>query len=238
MENLIKEVFEKKMADGSIEAIINKKIEELVSSSCDSLFRWDGLIKKQMEAKLKEIMGNVLEYSDFSNYTIKLTTLINSILPETALEDYKNIGESIKAVCGTKVPEYKEKVKLTEIFENYVKYIEDETFSRDDFEDTSDIDEGSGHINCYMEYDNYEGKVTFKIEGVENADEYEKVIKIDRISGDYHISRRNFKSMELNDLRHADKFELYLMVLSNCYAKLDIDKEETEDTASVEVDYS
>lgn len=237
MENLIKEVFEKKMQDGSIEAIINKKIEELVSQSCDSLFRWDGLIKKQMEEKLKETMSDVLEQSDFSKYTIKLTTLINSVLPETALEDYKNISNSIKTVCGTKLPSYKETVKLTEIFENYVKFIEDEIFSRSDFEDVSDIEDGCGCIECYMEYDNYEHQVTFKIEGVENADEYEKVIKIDRICGDYHVSRGNFKSMEIKDLRHADKFEMYLMVLSNCYAHLEIDNEEAEKTAEVEVEY-
>ena len=89
-----------------------------------------------------------------------------------------------------------------------------------------------------MEYDNDEHQVTFKIEGVENADDYEKVVKIDRICGDYHVSRGNFKSMELKDLRYADKFEMYLMVLSNCYAKLDIDNEEAEDTVNVEVEYS
>lgn len=237
MENLIKEVFEKKMQDGSIEAIISKKIEELVSSSCDSLFRWDGLIKKQMEEKIKEMMSDVLESSDFSKYTIKLTTLINSVLPDTALESYKNIGENIKSVCGTKLPTYKEKVKLSEIFENYTKFIEDETFVRSDFEDTSDIEEGVGNIECNMEYDHYKGEVTFKIEGVENADDYKKVVKLNRYDGKHYISRGNFESMELSSLRHADKFELYLMVLSNSYAKLDIDTEEAEETAEVEVEY-
>lgn len=237
MENLIKEVFEKKMQDGSIEAIINKKIEELISSACNDLFTWNGVIKKQMDEKLKEVMSDVLERSDFSKYTIKLTTLINSVLPETALADYKNISNSIKTICGTKLPEYKEKVKLTEIFENYVKFIEGEVFSRSDFEDISNIEDGYGSIECYMDYDEYEQQATFKIEGVKNADEYEKMIKIDRICGDYHVSRGNFKNMEIKDLRHADKFELYLMVLSNSYVKLAINNIECEDTAGVEVDY-
>lgn len=237
MENLIKEVFEKKMKDGTIETIINKKIEELVNSSCDSLFKYNGIIRKQMEEKLEEVMSNVLENSDFSSYTIKLTTLINSILPDTALEDYKNISENIKTVCGTKLPPYKEKLGLSEIFDKYVEYIEGEVFNKSDFEDSGEIDGRYGYVECFMEYDYCDNKITFKIEGVENADDYEKVVKIDIIGGDRHISRRNFENNNLFELKYASKFDCYLMVLSNMYVKLELDKEESESTACVEVEY-
>lgn len=240
MEKLITKVFEEKMKDGSIEKIINEKIDDFVKNSLNELFAYNGVIKKQMKEKLEEVMGNVLETSDFSKYVIKLQTLINEVLPETALVDYKRIAQNITEVCGTKQPNSFSSIKMSEIFKKYQEFIGKETFNIDDIEDRINIDGSSVSIDCKMELDDEKIlKFTLSEEDVNNADEYQYLIKLDRQKDNkYLISYYNdFYQKRLSDLRYANSFELFILALKNNMVYLEEDKPYMEETVEVEVEY-
>lgn len=239
MQEIIKKVYNEKLNDGTIEKIVADKIDEMVKSCCDDLFKWNGIIKKQMEEKLKEVMSTVVENSDFSQYVQKLTYIINQVLPETALQDYKNIGEAIESTCGSKALSYKDTVKLSDIFKAYCEYVEEETFSECDFDDDDIHDDGEGkkyvELTLKMDVGNY---INFYIDGryitMDYKDREDYAFRLRKWSSSNHVSYD--KKIPLDELRYISKFEMYLIMLSNNNVKIEFDCNDEECEVECEIE--
>lgn len=231
MEKLISKVYEEKLQDGSIENIISQEIEKMVKECCCDLFSWNGVIKKQMEEKIKDLMGGVLERSDFSKYTIKLTKIINEILPNTALADYKQITDNLKCILEEKAMTTRDTIKLSEIFKKYCDFMEGLTFYEVDLEDEDSVEYDeykTATLTTRMEM--HGGQIVFYTEGLENGEKYR--YKLRRWNN--HV--RYDKDFKLSEFEMLDSFSCFIMMLSNNFVKIEFDIKEDYDEVNVTIE--
>lgn len=120
IEKEINGVIEKKLYDGTIEQIIAEKFEKCISDTAESLFRTHGDIGKLISDKLKEILVPAIERHDFSDYLVKLDSILSEIVNATALQDNKKILENFKELM---IEEERKYIKISELFEIYCKYV-------------------------------------------------------------------------------------------------------------------
>lgn len=259
MEELIKKVFEEKMTNGTFERIVGEKFEGMITSICDDLTSWSSPIKKQMEEKIKPLMSEAIENSDFNKYTIKLVDIINQSLKQSSLNQYRIVAENLKKLLGHKTIDYKfgETVKISTLFEKYVDFIE-ETFEESDFDsDEINTDEGkkTAYVNCsyYIDDDNYDKKPSYFDNKRDNlhiiftndkAESDENIATKTKIEFDVYedykgLKRINFNSdFNISDLTFMPGFILDLMNIKNSYCNICIDSEEENLAAEFEFEWN
>lgn len=141
-EKMIAETVANKLNDGTVEKLIEQKIEEAIKKGLDEVFGYCGDEKKLIEKKLNETIVPVIESHDFNQYLVKLDEVLTSIVNQTNIADNKRILESFKE-CLTE-PQQKE-IKLSEIFEKYCQYVADYV-STDDLE--ACCEDGEPYYEC------------------------------------------------------------------------------------------
>nr|DAY46647.1 MAG TPA: Dephospho-CoA kinase [Caudoviricetes sp.] len=120
LEQRISDAVNEKLNDGTVEKLIEQHIEKAVSQSLDGIFGYSGSGKKMIQSKLDEIMIPVIENHDFNRYIVKLDSVLTEIINNTSLKDNKDILENFKGLM--KEPN-KEKINLSDVFEEYKKYV-------------------------------------------------------------------------------------------------------------------
>lgn len=89
LEDSIKNTIEKKLEDGTVEKLIAEQFENGIANALDSLFRSYGDVTKIIEKKVKEVMVPYLESYDYSDYILKLDSVLVDVLQNTAMENKK-----------------------------------------------------------------------------------------------------------------------------------------------------
>ncbi len=259
MEELIKKVFEEKMTNGTFERIVGEKFEGMITSICDDLTSWSSPIKKQMEEKIKPLMSEAIENSDFNEYTIKLVDIINQSLNQSSLNQYRIVAENLKKILGYNTIDYKfgETVKISTLFEKYVDFVE-ETLEESDFDsDEINTDEGTkrAYVECsyYIDNDNYDEKpsyfnnkrdnlhIIFTNDKAESDEDIATKTRIEfDIYEDYEGSKYiNFNSdFKISDLRIIPGFILDLMDIRNKFCNISIDSEKEDIDAEFEFEWN
>ena len=229
-EKMIAETVANKLSDGTVEKLIEQKIEEAIKRGLDDVFGYCGDGKKLIEKKLNETIVPVIERHDFNQYLVKLDEVLTSIVNQTNIADNKRILENFKE-CLTE-PQQKE-IKLSEIFEKYCKHVADDV-STDDLEaccedgepyyecvtanmEVEYEDKGwfkSNYDDCYVKFTCGEDKdLNCQIKLYKGTDEKEWKIL------------RGLNGIEINSLRHMNSFEVFMSVIQRSYTKIIIDTE-------------
>lgn len=229
-EKKISEVVSSKLNDGTVERLIEQKLEEVIKKSLDDVFGYCGEGKKLFDKKLNETIVPVIEKHDFNQYLVKLDEVLTSIVNQTTLADNKRILDSFKE-CLTE-PQKKE-IKLSEIFEKYRQHVADNV-STDDLEACCDDgepyyecvtanmeveheDKGwfvSKYDDCYVRFTCEEDKdLNCQIKLYKGTDEKEWKIL------------RGINGIEINSLRNLSRFEIFLSVIERSYTKIILDTE-------------
>lgn len=242
MENeilgVITKSFKEKIENGDFKKIVDKKLEEMMSSVLDDLVTWRGPVKEYFKKQMEEIMMGVVKDTDFTEYCNVIKGIINQALPQTALPEYKRFVEGLQKTLGKPTPTWDTKVKVSDIFKEYCKYVEEQDFDSDDLDD---IDDGTSYINLAMELKEDDTssyttayKLRFFIEGHYSGDEedYEFEVELTKnySSNDHHIG---FSKDKVSDYRHLSSFELYLLQLSNCYTDIIVDDNYLEESVTI-----
>ena len=89
LENSIKDVISKKLEDGSIEKLVEEQLEKGVSNALSSLFSGYGDVTKVIEKQVKSVMIPYLSQYDYSNYIVKLDSILVDVLKASSLENKK-----------------------------------------------------------------------------------------------------------------------------------------------------
>ena len=240
MEELIKQVYEKKLADGTIEKIIDEKIDELIRSSVRDLFEWGGPIKKQMTAKIEGVMSEAIKQSDFDKYVDVFKVTINEMLKDSSLGAYRETVLCLKELLGNEEPAPKE-INVSDMFKKFVECVGEMKVSHDD--DINNDGETAG-VNCVMRVKREYGSsynITFTIEPYEDGDEsdiFDKSYSFSTYLGNDNYGFIDFSGMSLKDLRKADEFTAYLFRLSAGYTHVILDERDSlEETVSLEMEY-
>ena len=229
-EKKISEVVSSKLNDGTVERLIEQKLEEVIKKSLDDVFGYCGDGKKLFDKKLNETIVPVIERHDFNQYLVKLDEVLTSIINQTSIADNKRILDSFKE-CLTE-PQQKE-IKLSEIFEKYRQHVADNV-STDDLEACCDDgepyyeyvtanmeveheDKGwfvSKYDDCYVRFTCEEDKdLNCQIKLYKGTDEKEwKILK-------------GINGIEINSLRNLSSFEVFLSVIQRSYTKIILDTE-------------
>lgn len=252
MNEIIKKIYDDKLSDGTFEKIVSENFEKMVNDACKDLFTWNGPIKKQMEEKIKGVMSGVLEGTDFSTYVVKLQDVINESLKNTSLEDYKEVAKSVKSICGVNEIEYRQKVSVSEMFKNYVEYLQEE-FVESDFDD-DEISSEEGTKNAYLEcYVNVEDVDDEEEKGYFYKKRDRKVVTLNHDKEDdhpdtviqFHLEKdysgnwnvRIDKNFKITDLRYLPNFITYLINLEQRSANIQIDTSDDSTDAEFEFEW-
>ncbi len=230
MENIIAEMLEKKLKDGSIEKVIEEKLTKCVGECMEDMFRWSGEAKKLIETKLKEVMVPTIENHDFNEYTLKLDAVLTEIVNSTSLQDNKKILENFKEL----MVEDEKEINLSDIYKKWSEYVKKNVETAGlDVEYYDDPTYESVHIEMEVEdiencskYGPDEKVVRFTCEHDEDMNIQFDVYKYDFMDG-YKI--RNHEITNINALARMDDMQVLIMRLSRNSTKIIIDDNYLED---------
>ena len=245
LENSIKDVITTKLEDGTIEKLIAEELEKGIQKTLYGLFNNYGDISKVIESKIKSVMIPYLENYDYSEYIVKLDTVLIEILQNTTLEN-KDILENFKKLMQL---EEKKEITVTELFAIWKRHVAENI-------DTSDLevvfDDGpqyeSSDVTLEVEYEENRfsscmdyAKITFECE---KDEEMNMEIRISKYNGSnkkgWEIINSNIN--DIHSLKYIKEMDLLLMKLDRADTKIIIDTEDKTDyveaDAEPEADFS
>lgn len=249
MKDLMIKVYDEKMKNGDFEKIVGDKIDEAIKRIFDEMFSWNGTVKKELEAKLKEVMSSVIESSNFGNYVEKIKLVIDESVKGSNLESYKKTMEKISELIGKPIYNSKMVFKISELYEKYCKYVEEdlEHGSYSDYCDDDNVDV-DGQVSANFLYSvevqeskNYFGDkdltVVFKTVESDKDEEIERytfAFKLWKISGNYQI---HYSLDTDKNLLTINSFELDIIQMKNASVMIEIDKHTIEEEEDIYWDF-
>lgn len=230
IENSIAEMLQKKLTDGSIEAIIEEKLTKCIGECMENMFRWSGPAKELIEEKLKATMVPAIEKHDFSEYTLKLDSVLTEIVNSTTLQDNKKILDNFKEL----MIEDEKEIKLSTIFAKWCDYVAknietsgleveyDDGVSYEDVHVEMSVEEVE---NC-SRYGPDKKIVRFTCEHDEDMNLQFEIYKYDFMKG-YEITGHGI--VNINNLLRMNNMQILLAKLGRNSTKINIDDEYLED---------
>lgn len=246
LENSIKDVISTKLEDGTVEKLIGQQLEKGVANALENLFRSYGDITKIIEEKVKSVMIPYLESYDYSEYIAKLDSVLVDVLQSSALEN-KKLLENFKDLM---IPEEQKTIKVTELFERWIKYVKENVATDDlevcygDGEPTYEYVEVRFEVDYNEERSWSDMKHAVLVFECEQDEEMNYEIKISTWpkcdKGGWTIHHNSVH--DINSLRRLDEFSVFLMKLNQNGTKLildsDGDSDEVEPDAKPEASFS
>lgn len=231
LEASIKGCITDELNKGIIEKVIAEKLEECISSSLKDMFSWNGEVKKVIEEKVKSIMIPYLENYDYSEYITKLDSVLVEVLKSSTIENRKLLENFKELMTTDNTPK---KIKVSKIFEEWSKYCEGEIDK-----DKIDMDCEGGYMTTSFEVEDLSEyrsdykqiKITFECEEDENL-KYEIFAHKWSWSNEFSIDSEGVK--EISSLRYLNKFDMFLLRLSQGSFNLEIDLEEDSTETFIE----
>lgn len=223
----VKRISDEVMTDGTVEDILRERLTAGIKSAVDNSFRW-GDIKDAIEARVKEVMVPYIEQYDMSKYVVKLDEVLSQIIDNSALVENKELLSNFKDLMIE--PEAKT-VTLESLFDAYGKLV-----AKDADVSNLDIEEGTYNgITTYAEISHQDDGTSWHWAMLkfwaEDQDDLEFSVRLHRWDNEkedgYTISYDVEPNLER--LRYLNEFELMLIRLSRCRARLTWDDEDLED---------
>ncbi|QPW49575.1 hypothetical protein G9298_18070 [Bacillus thuringiensis] len=237
LENSIKDVISKKLAEGMVEKLIEEQLEKGINNALGSLFGSYGDLTKVIEEKVKSVMVPYLENYDYSNYITKLDSVLVDVLKSSALENKQLLSNFQELI----IPATEKEIKVTDLFDKWKKYVE-QNVEIDGLEVVYDDEPTYEYVDVRFEVNEDEdrGWNSFKYATlVFECDHDEKM--------NFAIRLSKWKSEEsegwdirydevsdLKSLRHLNSFELLLMKLNQNRTQIILDEIDDSDSVTPE----
>ncbi|GIN55044.1 MULTISPECIES: hypothetical protein [Bacillus subtilis group] len=240
LENSIKDVISKKMQDGTVEKIVEKELVNGVTNAVGNLFRSYGDLTKIIEEKVKSVMIPYLEAYDYSEYIIKLDSVLVEVLKSSALEN-KRLLENFKELMTEEEPD--KTIKLSDIFESWKKQVAKE-IETDDLDIDYDNDEPTyKNVEVSFEVIIHESPswssadhatVVFECEHDEKVNAEFRIIRWKDVNGEAWTITYDHPIYNINSLRHLNEFDILLMKIRQNFTKIILDDKFGEDVVTPE----
>jgi len=234
LENSIKDVINNKLVDGTIEKLVSEQLEKGVTNALENLFRSYGDVTKIIEEKIKSVMVPYLENYDYSQYLVKLDSVLVEVLKSSALDNKKLLENFKELMTSEEIPK---SIKMSDIFNEWKKYAAKEV-------DTSELDDDCGeyeHLEVRMscedmssswsDYEKY--MVTFECEQDEKLN-FEFEISRWKKSNNKTFDLHYYDTHDLESLRYLKNFEVYMMKIKQAFCDIELDIEDDSDEVEVE----
>jgi len=240
LENSIKDVISKKMQDGTVEKIVEKELVNGVTNAVGNLFRSYGDLTKIIEEKVKSVMIPYLETYDYSEYIIKLDSVLVEVLKSSALEN-KRLLENFKELMTEEEPD--KTIKLSDIFESWKKQVAKE-IETDDLNIDYDSDEPT-YENVEVSFEVIidespswssieRATVVFECEHDEKVNAEFRIIRSKDVDGEAWTITYDHPIYNINSLRHLNEFDILLMKIRQNFTKIILDDKFGEDVVTPE----
>jgi ribosomal 30S subunit maturation factor RimM len=236
LEDSIKDVISKKLEDGTIEKLVEKQLEEGVNNALSKLFGSYGDVTEVIEKKIKSVMIPYLENYDYSEYIVKLDTVLTEVLKNTTL-DNKKILTNFKDLIN---PQKIDVIKTSELYNKWTEFVANnvKTEGLD-----IDYDDGVSYkpVDVSMETEYEEERSWSSFEGAklvfecEHDEEMNFEIRLNRWKNhdkNWNMYYNNIH--DINSLRNLNEFEIFLMNLSQNGTKIELDEDYLNDEITPE----
>lgn len=238
LEDKIKDVINQKMTDGTVEKLVSNHFEKGITGALENLFSPYGDATKTIEKEVKSVMVPFLEGYDYSEFIVKLDSVLVDVLNNSALEN-KKLLENFKTVINFDGD--KKSMSVDDLFEKYQDYV-----AKDVSVDGLEInhDEEPFYEAVPVQFDFTEeprsswmkiryANLTFTNDADKSLNVHVRLRCFDDIDPDmWRIERADI--MDISSLRHLNSFEVLLMQLSQNYIKLTVDDESGSEEVEVE----
>lgn len=231
IEQNLKNTIEEELSKGIIEEILKEKLKTCISDSIDSLFTYNGSVKKAIEKKLKETMIPVLENYNYNQFIPKLDLILTQIVNDINVNNRSK--KMLKNFSKFLTTEKIEEIKVTQIFDKYKEYVADNvecsyleidcdyeaTYQNVNIEmDIIELDKASSFFNYF--------KLNFTCEEDEKLNQSLTLMK--HLASSTYTIRLN-DSIELSSLRYYTEFEMFLLNLAQMETRIIIDEKYMSD---------
>ena len=244
LEKNISDVISKQLEEGIVEKLVAEHFETSVKNALDRLFRSYGDVTDIIEKKIKEVMVPYLENRDYSGYIVKLETVLEDVLEQTA-SPHKVLVENFKELM-TPLEAGQRTLKVTELYEKWRQHVAEYVDTDDlsvEFDDGPHFEE----VDVSMTVEEHESNrswstsedatILFECDHDETLNAKLKIHRWNDIHKEgewsYHYDS---KRMDIQSLRHLDKFQTYLMKLSQQGIRIEIDSHYESDSVQPEVE--
>ena len=218
------------LSEDEVNEIIKDKFKKAISDACESAFRW-GDVKKAIEKKIDGVMVPYIEKYDFSEYLLKLDTVLTEIVnSDNCMADKKILGNFKELITE---PEQKE-IKLTDLFRAWIKRCEKD-IETDDLEICYDNEISYHSVACEMRFEEQDkpswssyqkAVIVFECEHDEKLNVEIPVSKWVWNSGKVEPYTLSISSdVRISSLRRLSDFEVLLLRLERADTAIIIDKE-------------
>ncbi|OPX87748.1 MAG: hypothetical protein A4E53_02370 [Pelotomaculum sp. PtaB.Bin104] len=237
IEKSINDVITAKLAEGIIEKLVAENLEKCINKALENLMGSYGDITKVIEDKIKAVMIKQLEGYDYSEYIVKLDAVLTEILKHTAL-DHKKMLDNFKKLMTDR--EFPKVVKLTDVFEEFKKYVA-KAIDTSNLEVNTDDRPSYEWVSVTMDVE-YEDKRSWS--NFQNARVIFECEKDENLNLELRISKfREYPwhaSMDVDtsikSLRNLDEFKIYLLKLGQDRTDIEIDVSSLEDEVEPEAE--
>ena len=226
LEDKIKDVISKKLEDGTVEKVVEEKFKEGLNRAVEGIFSNHGDVTSIIRDKIKEVMVPYIESYDYSEYIVKLDTVLIEILKNTTIDNVqimKNFQE-LMVPCESK------EIDITDVFEKWCEYVE-KNVSTTDLEVMTDDDVYYESVEVTFEVTEIdhpswcrekEYSVAFECEQDEEMNQQLRLHKYDWEEG---LTIRHMDgSLDVRSLRHKNTFEVFLLSLERNGVLINVDK--------------
>lgn len=222
LENSIKDCISNEIEKGIIEKVIAEQLEKCIEKSVSDMFSWGGEVKKVVEEKIKSVMIPYLENYDYSNYIVKLDSVLTDVLKATSLEN-KTILTNFKELT-TEIPN---EIKMSDILEAWAKHCEENVDK-----DKLDMDYEGGYVTATLETEDVSSSWSdFQRIMVRLECEEDEELKCEFEISKWRNHRERFgmhnKSLnEISSLINLSEFDVFLLKVSQGYDNIILDIED------------
>lgn len=218
-----------KLNDGTVERLIEEKLEKGISDAIGELFSYSGKGKKALVSKVEETMIPVIEKHDFNKYLVKLDSVLTELINNTSLADNAVILENFKQLMKSPVDDFSI-VPISRIYEEYQNYVSK-------YIDTGKLDICSDDDVYYRD-----ATTNMEIEKCERrwfgSDKDEYIVKFTcdededmncefKLSNRYSDERFRIDAttipMNIQSLSTLNSFEIFIQQLMRAWAKIHLD---------------
>ena len=231
IDSLITEILSKKLNDGTLEKMISDKIDETILKCIDSATGYSSESYGVLKNKIDSLICNSIESSNFDNYTVKITEILNKVLLESDLSTYKTISSNLNeilrkdenvTVCG--------QLDFMYILEKYSEYLKEHYKYEKDAFDAMDIMSDEGEyttISPSIDIQNISGTYSttkkFRIELSNDgpqADECTVNFYLIKYPGNSYFNLKSDVNSELHNFKNLTSMDIFLLKLDHNYCKI------------------
>lgn len=227
-EQKIAECINQKLNDGTIERIVEEKLEKGISEAIEGLFLYHGKAKEMLTDKFEEVIIPAIEQHDFNQYLVKLDSVLTEIINNTSVADNKVILDNFKRLMNSPA-EIFSTVPISKIYDEWQNFVAENI-------DTDKLKINYDDMSYYNATTNMEiekqGRKWFSHISTEyfirfTCDEDEELnceIKLSERASDEELRiDATTIPMDIHSLRSMSGFEVFIQQLMRAFVRVDLD---------------